>query len=125
MIASQLETTANCTKVVFAAGTADANSHIAMTGLLDADILSKMAKQGAAGAICGRIIDQNGAPMPTPNEGQMIRITLEQMREKEMGILVSAGHDRAPAVRAVIKSGYVTHLATCSASAQMLLEDIS
>ena len=125
MIASQLETTADCTKVVFAAGTVDANSHIAMTGLLDADILSKMGKQGTAGAICGRIIDQNGAPMPTPNEGQMIRITLEQMREKEMGILVCPGRDRVPAVRAAIEGGYVTHLATFSASAQMLLEDTS
>ncbi|HAE29291.1 MAG TPA: hypothetical protein DCG58_19185 [Hyphomonas adhaerens] len=47
------------------------------------------------------------------------------MREKEMGMLVSAGRDRVPAVRAAIKGGYVTHLATCSASAQMLLEDTS
>ena len=124
-IASQLETIANCTKVIFAVGTVDVNSHIALTGLLDADILSKMGKQGAAGVICGRIIDQNGAPMPAPNEGQMIGITLEQMREKEMGMLVSAGRDRVPAVRAAIKGGYVTHLATCSASAQMLLEDTS
>ena len=106
MIASQLETTANCTKVVFAAGTADANSHIAMTGLLDADILSKMGKQRAAVVICGRIIDQNSAP----NEGQIIGITLEQMRKKEMGMLVCPGRDRVPAVRAAIKGGYVTHL---------------
>ena len=92
-----------------------------MTGLLDADILSKMGKQRAAVIICGRIIDQNSAP----KKGQMIGITLEQMRKKEMGILVCPGRDRVPAVRAAIEGGYVTHLATFSASAQMLLEDTS
>ena len=121
MIASQLETIANCNQIVQASNTVDAHSHIAMTGLLDADILSKMGKQRAAVVICGRIIDQNGAL----NEGQMIGITPEQMRKKEMGILVCPGRDRVPAVRAAIKGGYVTHLATFSASAQMLLEDTS
>ena len=121
MIASQLKTIANCNQFVLAYYTVDANSHIAMTGLLDADILSKMGKQRAAVIICGRIIDQNSAP----NEGQMIGITLEQMRKKEMGMLVCPGRDRVPAVRAAIKGDYVTHLATFSASTQMLLEDTS
>ncbi len=121
MITSQLETIANCNQLVLAYYSVDANSHIAMTGLLDVDILSKMGKQRAAVVICGRIIDQNDAP----NEGQLIGITLEQMRKKEMGMLVCSGRDCVPAVRAAIKDGYVTHLATFSASAQMLLEDTS
>lgn len=123
MIAHQLKMIEDCTKVIFAAGTTDKSSHIALTGLLDEDTLIDMRAHGAAGVICGRIIDQHGAAMPAPNEGQMIGITLDQMRRKELGMLVSAGLDRVSAARAAIAGGYVTHLVTCSASAQKLLQD--
>lgn len=123
MIARQLKMIGDCKKVIFAAGTTDANSHIALTGLLDQNTLSDMRAKGASGVICGRIIDQDGTPMPAPNENQMIGVTLDQMREKEMGMLVSAGLDRVPAARAAMKGGYVTHLVTCSASAEQLLAE--
>lgn len=125
MIAQQLKLIADCKKVIFAAGTTDPESHIAMTGLLDHDTLSELRSEGAAGVICGRIIDQNGAPMTAPHEGRMIGVSLDQMRDKEMGMLVSAGVDRASAARAAIKGGYVSHLVTCSASAEKLLRDHS
>ena len=123
MIAKQLQMIVDCKKVIFAAGTTDPDSHIAMIGLLDHDTLSDMRSKGASGVICGRVIDQNGNPMPAPNEDQMIGITLAQMRDKEMGMLVSAGLDRVPAAKAAMRGGYVTHLITCSASAEQLLHD--
>jgi deoxyribonucleoside regulator len=123
MIARQLKMIADCNKVIFAAGTVDENSHIALTGLLDEDSLMKMRARGAAGVICGRIIDRTGAAMPAPNEDRMIGVSLDQMHKKELGMLVSAGLDRVSAARAAMTGGYVTHLVTCSASAQELLQD--
>jgi len=123
MIATQLQMIADCKKVLFAAGTTDPDSHIALTGLLDNDTLSAMRAKGAAGVICGRIIDHDGQPMPAPNENQMIGVTLEQMRNKDMGMLVSAGLDRVAAAKAAMRGGYVTHLVTCSASAEHLLSE--
>lgn len=123
MIAHQLEMVAQCKKTIFAAGTTDHKSHIAMTGLLDHDTLAQMRSNGATGVICGRIIDQDGAAMPAPIENRMIGVSLDQMREKEMGMLVSAGIDRVGAARAAMLGGYVTHLVTCSASASLLLQD--
>lgn len=122
-IAQQLKMVADCKKVIFAAGTTDPDSHIAMTGLLDDETLSRLRDQGASGVICGRIIDQKGAPMTAPHESRMIGVSLDQMRDKEMGMLISAGVDRASAARAAINGGYVTHLVTCSASAEQLLDD--
>lgn len=122
MIAQQLQMIAECKKVIFAAGTTDPDSHIAMTGLLDDAALSAMRAQGASGVICGRVIDQDGTPLRAPNEDQMIGVTLEQMQAKDMGMLVSAGLDRVAAARAAMKGGYVTHLVTCSASAAQLLQ---
>ncbi len=123
MIAHQLEKVAQCKKTIFAAGTTDPDSHIAMTGLLDHATLAQMRDKGAAGVICGRIIDQDGAAMPAPIEDRMIGVSLDQMRDKDMGMLVSAGIDRVPATRAAMLGGYVTHLVTCSASAALLLQD--
>jgi deoxyribonucleoside regulator len=45
------------------------------------------------------------------------------MREKEMGILVSAGLDRVDAARAALRGGYVTHFITCSVTAERLLNE--
>ena len=123
MIASQLKMIADCKKVIFAAGTTAPESHIVRTGLQNEATLSAMRTQGAAGVICGRIIDQDGEPMRAPNETQMIGVTLEQMREKEMGILVSAGLDRVEAARAALRGGYVTHFITCSVTAERLLNE--
>ncbi|MCL6285935.1 sugar-binding transcriptional regulator [Ruegeria sp. 2012CJ41-6] len=123
IIAHQLEMVAQCKKTIFAAGTTDPESHIAMTGLLDRETLAQMRDKGATGVICGRIIDQDGTAMPAPIENRMIGISLDQMREKEMGMLVSAGIDRVPAARAAMLGGYVTHLVTCAASAALLLQD--
>ena len=123
MIAQQLRMIADCRKVIFAAGTTDADSHIAMTGLLNQDELSEMRARGASGVICGRIIDHNGTPMPAPNEDRMIGVSLDQMRAKEMAMLVSAGLDRVSAVRAGMRRGYVTPLVTCSASTAQFMRD--
>lgn len=125
MIARQLKMIENCKKVIFACGTTTRDSHIAMTGLLDESTLADMHGKGASGVICGRIIDKNGNPMPAPNEDQMIGITLEQMRSKEMGMLVSAGLDRIASAKAAMRGGYVTHLVTCSTSAEQLLREES
>lgn len=81
-----------------------------MTGLLDQFTLSDMRAKDASGVICARIIDQDGKPMPAPKERQMIGVSLDQMRDKDMGMLVSAGLDGLPAARAAMKGGYVTHL---------------
>lgn len=124
-IAAQLQMIADCNKVIFAAGTTDPDSHIAKTGLLDDAALKQMRADGGTGVICGRIIDSDGTPKHFASEDRMIGVTLDQMRNKNMAMLVSAGLDRVPAARAAMRGGYVTHLVTCSASAAQLLADAS
>lgn len=122
VVREQLEAVANCNKVIFACGTCQADSHIAQTGLATADELAHYRAQGAAGVICGRLIDTQGAPLPIKNEDRMIGVALEDMRGKEMGLLVTSGRDRPEAAKAAILGGYVTHFATCSATAERLLD---
>lgn len=123
VVAEQLQWVSNCSKVLFAAGTCFDDSHIARTGLVKPADMAKYRRKGAVGVICGRLIDADGNAMPIPNEDRMIGVTLEQMRAKELGLLVSAEPDRVAAARAAIVGGYVTHFATCSKTARLLLEN--
>tara|TARA_R110002096_G_scaffold344972_2_gene538486 strand:+ start:6799 stop:7803 length:1005 start_codon:yes stop_codon:yes gene_type:complete len=122
VIAEQLQAVAACNKVLFACGTCHADSHIVQTGILSAAALQTYVAKGAAGVICGRLIDSCGRHMPTENEDRMLGVLLEQMQGKDMALLASAGLDRADAVLAALNGGFVTHLAVCSATARHLLE---
>lgn len=121
-IAEQLKAVNDCNKVLFACGTVGNNSHIARTRILPLETLAECREKGAAGVICARLIDTEGNPIPTEIDDRMIGVTLEQMRNKEMGLLVASGPERVPGARASILGGYATHLVTCSNTAQLLME---
>ncbi|WP_114388752.1 sugar-binding transcriptional regulator [Notoacmeibacter marinus] len=123
VVATQLDAVASCNKVIFACGTVDDDSHIRRTGLLTTEELARYRGEGATGVICARLIDANGAPIPTEIEERMIGVTLDQMRGKSLGLLVASGRERVPPSRAAILGGYATHFATCSDTAQTLLGD--
>ena len=125
VVAEQLKAVGNCSKAIFAAGTCLDDSHIVRSGLMSASAIAKYRRQGATGVICGRLIDSNGQPLAIPIEKRMIGVTLEQMQNKTMGLLVSADLARVNATRAAIIGGYATHLAICSDTAQRLLKDVN
>ncbi|MGQ7848305.1 sugar-binding transcriptional regulator [Granulosicoccus sp. 3-233] len=125
VVAEQLQRVADCSKVIFAAGTCFDDSHIVRTGIISPKEIAGYRRKGAVGVICGRLIDIDGNAMAIPSEDRMIGVTLEQMREKELGLLVCAEPERASAARAAIAGGYVTHFACCSTTARLLLEGIA
>ncbi|MBG6207443.1 sugar-binding transcriptional regulator [Roseibium album] len=122
VIQAQLEAVANCNKTIFACGTCGDDSHVVHTGLLDRTDIDACAADGAIGVICGRLIDHNGNGLDRDIEDRMIAVTLEQMRNKEIGLLVGSGPDRAEPMLAAIRGGYATHVATCSQTAAELLK---
>ncbi len=123
VVVEQLAAVAGCNKTLFACGTVDDESHIRRTGLLDPERLAAYRAAGATGVICARLIDAEGRPMKTHIDDRMIGVSLEQMRGKDMGLLVAAGSNRAAPALAAIRGGFVTHLATCSDTAALLLRD--
>ncbi len=121
VVAEQLAALATCNKTLFACGTCVADAHIVHTGLIDSKRLQHYTKLGAVGVICGRLIDAGGNALVTDAEDRMIGVTLEQMQNKEMALLVAAGPGRAVSANAAINGGYVTHLATSVSVARQLL----
>ncbi|WP_244614938.1 sugar-binding transcriptional regulator [Pukyongiella litopenaei] len=122
VIAEQLRAVAGCNKVLFACGTCHSGSHVVRTGLIDADSLAQeVATRGAAGVICGRLIDGDGNPVVTESEERMIGVSLDEMRGKDMALLVGSGANRVRPMLAAIRGGYATHVATCADTARRLL----
>ncbi len=122
VVSDQLTALATCNKTLFACGTCVPDAHVVHTGLMDAKKLKKYTTQGAVGVICGRLIDANGQPVVSDSEERMIGVTLDQMRDKELSLLVACGPGRAVSAHAAIVGGYTTHLATSTSIARALIE---
>ncbi|ABG31955.1 sugar-binding transcriptional regulator [Roseobacter denitrificans] len=121
VVRDQLAALAMCNKTVLACGTCDADAHVVRSGILSAEGIAAYRAKGAAGVICGRLIDAEGRPMVAEVEERMIGVSLEQMRGKDIALLVAAGPGRAGPAQAAIKGGFVTHLVTSAAVAEELL----
>lgn len=122
VVRDQLGALATCNKTVLACGTCDADAHVVRSGILSSDGIADYREKGAAGVICGRLIDAEGQPMIADVEDRMIGVSLDQMRDKDMALLVAAGPGRAGPAQAAINGGFVTHLATSTRVAEELLE---
>lgn len=122
VVHDQLEALATCNKTVLACGTCDVDAHVVRSGILTAEGIAAYRDKGAAGVICGRLIDAEGRPIFADVEERMIGVSLDQMRGKDMALLVAAGPGRAAPAKAAINGGFVTHLATSTRVAEELLE---
>jgi DNA-binding transcriptional regulator LsrR (DeoR family) len=122
VIAAQLEAIRNCNKTLFAAGSCTNESHVVRNGVVSKEQLKDYLAKGAHAVVCGRFIDAEGHPIPGEIDSQMIGVTLDAMRGKELGLLASAGPDKVKPIRAAIKAGFASHLATCTNTAEALLD---
>ncbi|WP_428673910.1 sugar-binding transcriptional regulator [Roseibium sp.] len=122
IISEELDAVATCNKTIFAIGTCLPDSHIVRSGLLTPEELETYAARGATGVMCGRLIDEHGNPVRSHVENRMLGVELEQMRNKEMAMLVSSGNARIKPILAAIRGGYATHLVTCTETAAGILD---
>jgi len=121
IIRDQLQALSNCNKALFAIGTCTADSHVVMSGVATPSDLEWYLSSGARGVLCGQFIDEAGKLVDGPLNARLMSVDLRDLQELEMGILVSAGQDRVPGVRAAIAGGYVSHLVTDAEAAKSLL----
>lgn len=121
VVRAQLDALATCNKTVLACGTCDAGAHVVRSGILSLAEMAAYREEGAAGVICARLIDGAGRPVVADVEERMIGVSLDQMKGKEMALLVAAGPGRARPARAALLGGFVTHLATSASIAEELL----
>jgi deoxyribonucleoside regulator len=122
LIADQFAAIGNCNKALFAVGSCRPDSHIVSSGMASEAELEQYIANGAVGVLCGRFINAKGDPVSGPLDDRMMGIELEQLRHRDMGILVSVGDDRAEAAVAALKGGYATHVVTNQSCAAAMMQ---
>ena len=82
---------------------------------------ARAKKLGAVGQVNLRFIDDEGKAVSSELDGQVIGITLEQLRACERTIAVAGGPAKVAAIRGALKGGWVNTLVTDSTTAEELI----
>ena len=77
---------------------------------------------GVCADISGVFLSADGEPVPTPLADRMIVLTAEEMRSIPEVIVIPYGLQKAPALRAALRSGLVGGIVTHTALAQAVLD---
>ena len=85
------------------------------------DLVLEMAKTGAVAHIVGHYVSEDGNHLSTPLCERAITVDLEQMKKIPLVIAVAWGHEKIPAIKAVMKGGFISALVTDRSTAERLL----
>ena len=97
------------------------NSVYTERGVLTASDISHLKNCGAAGEICGRFFDAKGRECASRWRDRTISIELEYLKKIPSVVGVAAGAERAPAVLAAMRGGFIKSLLIDESGAQALL----
>ncbi len=81
-------------------------------GLIDDRDLEALRALGVTGDLLGTFLDAEGRPVEHPLNRRVVGLPLADFRQLPVRVLASGGPHKAPAVRAVLRGGYVNVLIT-------------
>jgi DNA-binding transcriptional regulator LsrR (DeoR family) len=103
-------------------GTMQHESPLMQAGLMDAQDVLQLRRNGYIGEICGRFFDRVGEELSEGPALRTLSITLQQLRRTPAVCAVAAGATKIEAIAASIDGGYVDVLVTDTDTAQALVE---
>lgn len=107
---------------IFGIGAMTPGSSTFQHGLFDQAHLAELIERGAAGSICARFFDFDGNVLQSDLDDRTISIALSQLKEVPTRLGIAFGSDKVDAILASMQGGYVSHLATDSDTADLLLQ---
>jgi DNA-binding transcriptional regulator LsrR (DeoR family) len=110
------------TKALVAIGSWDPPNSI-LHDALDPPTRRRLIKLGVRADICGILLDEHGAVVPTDLGERLLSITDTELRQVPEVIAVAAGGNKADAARAVVLGGYATSLVVDTAIAEYLIDN--
>ncbi len=81
-------------------------------GLIQAEEQRALGELGATGDLLGTFLDAEGRPVDHPINRRVVGLPLADFRRLPVRVLASGGDRKVPAVRAVLRGGYVNVLIT-------------
>lgn len=89
-------------------------------GVISKETVRDLHRNGAVGHLLGRFIDSSGLPVETPLNRRVIGAELQWLRDTPMVVGVAAGTQKAPAIAAALRGGYLDVLLIDVGAAQAL-----
>ena len=95
---------------------------IVKNGILNHNDFTFLKMRGAVGDVLSHFLDKNGQVVSHDLEGRLMSTTMDQLRTLDNVIGAAGGPDKAEAILAVLRGGYLDVLITDEDTAQLLLE---
>lgn len=106
---------------VIGIGAMDESATVLTNGMFSSNDFLLLTMKGAVGDILCHFIDQEGKLVPSDIEGRLISTSLDTLRSLENTIGVAAGINKASAILAALRGGYLDVLITDDATASETL----
>lgn len=103
-------------------GTVEADTQLVRSGMISTVEIEAIAKAGGVGELLGHFFNSEGEVLNTPLSDRTLATGFTDGRLGQI-IAIAGGPDKAPAIRAVLKSGKLSGLVTDERSARRLLEE--
>lgn len=120
-IKSTMEMGKNANIAIFTVGTVREEALLFRLGYLNEEEKSILKKK-SVGDICSRFFDENGEICDEQINSRTIGISLEDLKQKEMSILVAGGTHKVKAIKGALKGRNANVLITDQYTAKKLLE---
>ena len=95
---------------------------IVRSGVISQNAMLRLKMSGSVGDVLCHFVDEYGALVPSDIEDRLISTPLEQLRSMDNVVGLAAGTQKAEAIRAVLRGGYLDVLITDEPTAALLLK---
>ncbi|SLN62843.1 Transcriptional regulator LsrR [Aquimixticola soesokkakensis] len=112
----------NATLKVVGIGTVDAHTQLVTSGMIEQSEITQISEAGGVGEMLGYFFDDAGNRLETPLTERTLAVSLDAGKTERI-VALAGGPAKVPALRAVLKSGWLSGLITDEATARALLAD--
>lgn len=108
--------------VIAGIGTAVREASLVSTGMIELAEIEEIRQQGGVGEMLGHFFDRDGGPIETSLSHRTLALPREDLQGKRT-VAVAGGEIKVPAIRSILKSGYLKGLITDELTAGSLAAD--
>jgi deoxyribonucleoside regulator len=120
-VEAALAVAASCELALVGIGSMEEGATMMRAGQLGARERQRLIEDGAVGSMNTRFYDAHGQPV-TRLDDRTIAISWNELKAIPLVVAVAGGRNKAPAIRAALRTGCVQVLVTDEAAATMLVE---
>ena len=103
-------------------GSMNDRATIVKNGILNQNDFTFLKMQGAVGDVLSHFLDKNGNVVSHGMEGRLMSTSMDQLKTLDNVIGAAGGPDKAEAILAVLRGGYLDVLITDEDTSQLLLD---